>query len=147
VPYSPGVAFSPEVNKLLAASGEGKVYIFDGSTYDLITTVDFEGGADNLRYDAETKRVYVACGDDEKNGAIATIDATTNQRLDEEYKLGGEPESCQLEKSGPNIYVNVPPLKQIVVINRATKQLKRWPLKGPPVISGFASTVLFTNVR
>jgi hypothetical protein len=28
--------------------------------------------------------------------------------------LGGEPESFQLEKMGPNIYVNVPDLKQIV---------------------------------
>lgn len=130
VPYSQGVAFSPETNKLFAASAEGKVYIFDGTTYDLISTIDFEGGADNLRYDAATKRVYVACGDDEKTGAIATIDAVTNQRLDEEYKLDGEPESFQLEKSGPNIYVNVPPLKQIVVINRATKEIKRWPLKG-----------------
>jgi hypothetical protein len=130
VPYSQGVAFSPETNKLFAASAEGKVYIFDGSTYNLITTVDFEGGADNLRYEATTKRVYVACGDDEKTGGIATIDAVTNQRLDEEYKLGGEPESFQLEKSGPNIYVNVPPLKQIVVVNRETKAIKRWPLKG-----------------
>ncbi|HVS87557.1 MAG TPA: YncE family protein [Candidatus Acidoferrum sp.] len=130
IPYPQGVAFSPEANKLFAASGGGKVYIYDGTTYDLITTVDFEGGADNLRYDAANKRVYVACGDDEKTGAIATIDATTNQRLDEEYKLGGEPESFQLEKSGPNIYVNVPPLKQIVVINRATKEIKRWDLKG-----------------
>lgn len=130
VPYSQGLAFSPETNKLFAASGEGKVYIYDAKTYDLVTTVDFEGGADNLRYDATTKRVYVACGDNEKTAAIATIDATTNQRLDEEYKLGGEPESFQLEKSGPNIYVNVPPLKQIVVINRVTKEIKRWPLKG-----------------
>jgi DNA-binding beta-propeller fold protein YncE len=130
VPYPQGVAFSPETNKLFAASGEGKVYIYDGTTYDLITTVDFEGGADNLRYDPATKRVYVACGDDERTGAIATIDATTNQRLGEEYKLGGEPESFQLEKSGPNIYVNVPPLKQIVVINRTTKEIKHWNLTG-----------------
>lgn len=128
VPYSQGVTFSPEANKLFVASGEGRVYIYDGSTYNLITTIDFEGGADNLRYDAATKRVYVACGDDEKTGAIATIDAVTNQRLEEEYKLGGEPESFQLERSGPNIYVNVPPLKQIVVVNRATKEIKRWPL-------------------
>src|ERR1700746_2008449 len=128
VPYSQGVAFSPETNKLFAASAEGKVYIFDGSTYNLITTVDFEGGADNLRYEATTKRVYVACGDDEKTGGTATMDAVTNQRLDEEYKLGGEPESFQLEKSGPNIYVNVPALKQIVVVNRETKALTRWSL-------------------
>lgn len=31
----------------------------------------------------------------------------------------------QLEKNGPNIFVNVPPLKQIVVIDRNTKEMKR----------------------
>jgi len=111
VPDPQGVAFSPETNKLFVASGRGKVYIYDGKTYEPITAIDFDGGADNLRYDAASKRVYVGCGDDEKNGAIAMIDANTNRRLDEEYKLGGEPESFQLEKSGPNIYVNVPDLK------------------------------------
>jgi DNA-binding beta-propeller fold protein YncE len=128
VPSPQGVAFSPETNKLFVASEKGKVYVYDGDSFKLIATLDFEGGADNLRYDAPTKRVYVGCGDDEKNSAIAAIDAVTNKRLDEVYKLGGEPESFQLEKSGPNIYVNVPGLKQIVVINRTTKELTRWSL-------------------
>jgi len=92
--------------------------------------VDFEGGADNLRYDAGNKRVYVGCGDSEKTGAIGTIDAVTNVRLDDTYKLGGEPESFQLERSGPNIYVNVPELKQIVVVNRETKAITHWTLQG-----------------
>jgi DNA-binding beta-propeller fold protein YncE len=127
VPDPQGEGFSSEANKIFSASGAGKLYIFDGKTYGLITTVDFPGGADNLRYDAATKRVYVACGD-EKTGAIATVNAMTNQRLDEEYKLGGQPESFQLEKSGPNIYVNLPGLKQIAVINRKTKEITRWPL-------------------
>jgi hypothetical protein len=130
VPDPQGIAFSPEMNKIFVASGRGKVYVYDGKSYDQIATVDFPGGADNMRYDAGTKRVYVGCGDDEKTGAIAMIDATTNQRLEEEYKLGGEPESFQLEKSGPNIYVNVPDSKEIVVINRTTKQITHWPLKG-----------------
>ena len=128
IPNPQGVTFSPEANKLFVASEKGKVYIYDGDSFKLITTLDFDGGADNMRYDAATKRVYVGFGDDEKNAAIAAIDAMTNKRLDEVYKLGGEPESFQLEKSGPNIYVNVPDLKQIVVINRATKELARWPL-------------------
>ena len=128
VPNPQGVAFSPEANKLFVASEKGKLYIYDGDSYKLITTLDFDGGADNLRYDAATKRVYVGCGDDEKNSAIAAVDAMTNKRLDEVYKLGGEPESFQLEKSGPNIYVNVPDLKQIVTINRTTKELTRWPV-------------------
>jgi DNA-binding beta-propeller fold protein YncE len=128
VPNPQGVAFSPEANKLFVASEKGKLYIYDGDSYKLLATLDFEGGADNLRYDAANKRVYVGCGDDEKNSAIAAVDAMTNKRLDEVYKLGGEPESFQLEKNGPDIYVNVPDLKQIVVINRTTKELTRWPL-------------------
>jgi len=130
VPDPQGVAFSPDTNKLFVASGKGQLHIYDAKSYDPIATLDFDGGADNLRYDASTKRVYVGCGDGEKNGAIAAVDAVTNQRLDEEYKLGGEPEAFQLEQAGPNIYVNVPDLKQVVVVNRATRQIARWPLKG-----------------
>lgn len=151
VPDPQGVAFSPETNKLFVASGAGKVYIYDGKSYDQIAAIDFPGGADNMRYDAATKRVYVGCGDDEKSGAIAMIDATTNQRLEEEYKLGGEPESFQLEKSGPNIYVNVPDSKEIVVVNRATKQITHWPLQGVesnfPMALDEADHRLFVGVR
>jgi DNA-binding beta-propeller fold protein YncE len=128
VPNPQGVAFSPETNKLFVASEKGKVYIYDGDTYKQQAALDFDGGADNLRYDPATKRVYVGCGDDEKNSAIAAIDATTNKRTDEVYKLGGEPESFQLEKNGPFIYVNVPDLKQILAINRTTKEITRWPV-------------------
>jgi hypothetical protein len=101
-----------------------------GKSYDQITTIDFQRGADNLRYDVATRRVYVGCGDDEKTGGIAMIDASTNQRLEEKYKLGGEPESFQLEKMGPNIYVKVPELKQIVVVNRSTKEIHHWSFNG-----------------
>ena len=130
VPDPQGIAFSPETNKLFVASGRGQVYIYDGKSYQQIAALDFPGGADNLRYDAATKRVYVGCGDDEKTGAIAVIDAVTNQRLAGDYKLGGEPESFQLEQSGPHIYVNVPDLKQIVVIDRSTGKITHWPLNG-----------------
>jgi hypothetical protein len=151
VPNPQGVAYSPEAHKLFVASAKGKLYIYDGDSFNLITTIDFQGGADNLRYDAATKRVYVGCGDDEKSGAIATVDAMTNQRLDEEYKLGGEPESFQLEKSGPNIYVNIPDLKQIAVINRDTKAITRWPLTGLglnfPMALDEADHRLFVGVR
>jgi len=87
VPGPQGVAFSPDANKLFVASEKGKVYIYDGDAFKLQTTLDFDGGADNLRYDAATKRVYVGCGDDEKNSAIAAIDAMTSKRTDEVYKL------------------------------------------------------------
>lgn len=127
VPDPQGVAYSPETKKIFVGSGTGKLYIYDGTSFDLLTTIDFPGGADNVRYDAANKRIYVACGDD-RTGAIVAVDAATNRRLDEEYALGSQPESFQLETSGPNIYVNLPGLKQIAVINRATKAVTRWSL-------------------
>jgi len=127
IPNPQGVVYSPESKKLFAASSKGKLYIYDGVTFDLIKDIDFHGDVDNLRYDAANQRVYVGYGEDE-TGAIATIDANTNGRLPEEYKLGAHPESFQLEASGPNIYVNLPDLKQIAVINRKTREITRWPM-------------------
>jgi WD40 repeat protein len=39
VPNPQGVAFSPEANKLFVASEKGKVYIYDGDSYKLITKI------------------------------------------------------------------------------------------------------------
>lgn len=64
VPNPQGAVFSPERNKLFVGSGEGKLYIYDGSSFDLLTTLDFHGDVDNLRYDSATKRVYVGYGED-----------------------------------------------------------------------------------
>jgi DNA-binding beta-propeller fold protein YncE len=127
VPTTQGVAYSPETNKLFVASAKGKLYVYDGTSFDLITAIDFQGDVDNLRYDPQDKRVYVGYGDDE-TAAIGIVDATTNKRLEGEYKLGAHPESFQLEASGPNIFVNLPDLKQIAVINKTTRAITRWTL-------------------
>lgn len=127
VPTPQGVVYSPETNKLFVGSDKGRLYLYDGTTFDLITSIDFGDDVDNLRYDAADKRVYVGYGD-EKTGAIAMVDALTNKRLDQEFKLGAHPESFQLAASGPEIYVNLPDLKQIAVVNRSTHSITRWPL-------------------
>jgi hypothetical protein len=129
IPEPQGIAFAIGLNKLFVASRKGKLYVYDGTDYKLITAIDYNADVDNLRYDVPTKRVYVGYGDEDK-AAIGMVDATTNQRLDEVYKTGAHPESYQLEKSGPNIYVNLEDLKQIGVIDRTTKKLTKWDL--PP---------------
>jgi DNA-binding beta-propeller fold protein YncE len=127
VPTPQGVAYSPETNKLFVGSDEGKLYVYDGTTFDPITSIDFGDDVDNLRYDPAEKRLYVGYGD-EKTGAIGMVDASSNKRLDEEFKLGAHPESFQLAASGSNIYVNLPDLKQIAVVNRSTHSVTRWPI-------------------
>jgi sugar lactone lactonase YvrE len=127
IPNPQGLAFAPDAKKLFVASSKGKLRIYAGENFDLVKEIDFHGDVDNLRYDAATHRVYVGFGEDE-TGAIGIVDAVTNQRLPEEYKLGAHPESFQLETAGPNIYVNLPDLKQIAVINRKTGAVTRWPM-------------------
>ena len=39
MPTPQGVAYSPETNKLFVGSDEGKLYIYDGTTFDLITAI------------------------------------------------------------------------------------------------------------
>ncbi len=127
MPTPQGVVYSPETNKIFVGSDEGKLYIYDGTTFVVLKSIDFGDDVDNLRYDVAEKRVYVGYGD-ERTGAIAMIDAATNQRLESEYKLGAHPESFQLAPTGPNIYVNLPDLKQVAVVNRSTHSVLRWPL-------------------
>ena len=83
VPTPQGVAYSPETNKLFVGSDEGKLYVYDGTTFDLITSIEFGDDVDNLRYDAAEKRVYVGYGD-EKTGAIGMVDPATNKRIADE---------------------------------------------------------------
>jgi len=127
IPRPQGVVYAPDAKKLFVASSQGLLRIFDGTNFNLLKEIDFHGDVDNLRYDPSTHRVYVGYGEDE-TGAIGTVDALTNERLPEEYKLGAHPESFQLESQGPNIYVNLPDLKQVAVINRKTAAITRWPM-------------------
>lgn len=127
VPVPQGVVYVPETNKLFVGSDEGKLYVYDGTTFDLTASIDFGDDVDNLRYDAAERKVYVGYGD-EQTGAIGVIDATTTKRVGQDFKLGAHPESFQLEASGLDIFVNLPDLKQIAVIHRKTGAVKKWPL-------------------
>ncbi len=149
IPRPQGVVYCPEVNKLFVGSDEGKLYIYDATSFALMTSIDFGDDVDNLRYDGASKSVYVGYGDEEA-GAIAMVDATTNQRLPREFKLGAHPESFQLETSGPNIYVNLPDLKQIAAIDRKTGHITRWPVafdSNFPMALDEASHRLFVATR
>lgn len=126
ITHPQGVVFSPETNKLFVASAKGKLYVYDGGSFALQTTIDFHIDADNLRYDPTAKQVYLGYGEDE-TGAIAVIDAITNKQLDN-FTVGAHPESFQLEANGPRIFVNLPDAQQIVFVNRKTHEVAKWPM-------------------
>ena len=112
-----GVGFVPEFNKLFVANAKtGSCDILDGSSLKVVRSVKFPDDADNIRYDPKARRVYVGYG----NGGLGVIDADSGKEVGA-IKLDGHPESFQLEKSGPRIFVNIPTSEKIVVADREKK--------------------------
>jgi DNA-binding beta-propeller fold protein YncE len=122
-----GVGFIAEFNKIFVANAKsGACDVFDGSSFKPIKSIKFSDDADNIRYDAAARRVYVGYG----SGALGIIDAATGDQLGE-IKLEGHPESFQLEKSGPRIFVNIPTSQKIIVVDREKRAVTTsWPTSG-----------------
>src|SRR5215469_16126213 len=125
-----GPLYVPEVDKLYVANAEdGKVKVYDGATYTLRKVIDFGVDPDNMRYDEDSKTVFVGFGQEE--GGIAMIDPRTDERVGQVYKTGGHPESFQVEARGGHIFVNVPDAGSVVEsVDRKTGAVTKWPLKG-----------------
>jgi DNA-binding beta-propeller fold protein YncE len=121
-----GVGFIPEFNKIFIANGKsGACDVFDGSSFKRIKRVKFSDDADNIRYDVTARRVYIGYG----SGGLGVIDAARDELLGA-IKLEGHPESFQLEKSGPRIFVNIPTAQKVVVVDREKKATATaWPTR------------------
>src|SRR5437660_1169397 len=108
-----GVLYVAESDRIYVANGDdGSVRIFDGSSYAPLKRLDYGDDADNVRYDAGRKRVYVGYG----SGGLGEIDDEGNKVTD--IKLDAHPESFQLEKDSPRMYVNLPKSRKVAVVDR-----------------------------
>ncbi len=108
-----GTLYVADKNRLFVASDkDGTVKMFDGTSFELLKTIEYGDDADNLRYDAKHQRVYVGFG----GGALGELD-TEGQKISE-TKLDAHPESFQLEKGSSRIYVNLPGSRKVVVVDR-----------------------------
>src|SRR5262249_2553303 len=70
--------------------------------------------ADNIRYDATAKKIYVGFG----SGGIAVINPSNGAEIGS-IKLSTHPEAFELEKNGNRIFVNVPTARHVAVADRA----------------------------
>ena len=120
-----GIAALPDPHVVAVANGEGEgLQILDPADYRILRSVALGDDADNVRYDPVAKRLYVGYG----TGAIAAIDPATGAIVGR-ATLAGHPESFQLERSGPRIFVNVPSAGHIAVVDRtAMKVVATWPV-------------------
>lgn len=122
-----GIAVASDANVIAVANGAGEgLQFLSANDYRPAQTVRLGDDSDNVRYDASSKRVYVGFG----SGALAAV-SPTDARVIGETKLQGHPESFQLERSGPRVFVNVPTADRVVVIDRdAMKTVASWPVVG-----------------
>ena len=107
----------------VANGGSGDLVLLDATDYHVVARVALGSDADNVRYDASAKQLFVGYG----SGAIARV-ALDGKRIGE-VKLAGHPESFQLEPSGSRIFVNVPDARQVAVLDRTSmSMIGTWPV-------------------
>lgn len=129
-----GVYYWPAQNRLYVANGgNGKVDVFDAGSFQRIRQYDFNSDPDNIRFDPREKELFVGYG----NGALGVINAPLGSRVGD-VVLDAHPESFQLERQGPRIFVNIPGgissvLKtgHVSVIDRRTRTvIAKWEIEG-----------------
>jgi DNA-binding beta-propeller fold protein YncE len=114
-----GVAFVPELDRLLVANDEGGICkIFDAKSFQQLSELSLKDDADNVRYDNVAKKIYVGFG----SGGIAIINPADAKQIGS-IKLSAHPEAFELEKHGGRIFVNVPNARHVAVIDREKNQV------------------------
>jgi len=109
-----GVAYLPERDRLFVANDEGGICrIYDAKSFQQLSELSLKDDADNVRYDAASKKIYVGFG----NGGIAIVNAVDGTQTGS-IKLSAHPEAFELERNGKRIFVNVPNSRHVAVIDR-----------------------------
>ena len=122
-----GIVVVSDAKLVAVANGQGEgVQFIDAGDYRPMRAVKLGDDSDNVRYDLAAGRLFVGFS----GGALAAVNPADGKVLGE-AKLAGHPESFQLERSGSRVFINVPTVDQIAVVDRtAMKVLATWPLAG-----------------
>lgn len=119
------IVFRPETRRLFVSNGDGKVRTFNSDNYEAGRVLELREKANNLRFDANTKELFVGIG--KTFGAISVVD-TRSDRVTAEIPLAAFPKQFEIE--GDRIYVNVPTANHVAVISRAAKKVvATWPVR------------------
>lgn len=113
-----GVAYIPNLQEIFIANGgNGDCYFYNALNFEKIASVHLSSDADDVRYDSAEGKVYVGYG----SGGIAIIDAITHKQVGD-IKLPAHPESFQIDKALNLLFVNMPGVNMVGVID--LKQMK-----------------------
>jgi DNA-binding beta-propeller fold protein YncE len=118
-----GIACIPEPNRIFVATDKGGICkVYDGNSFQELKELDLQDDADNVRYDAATKKIFVGFG----SGGIAVIDAANGRQIGS-IKLSAHPEAFALEQHGNRMFVNVPDARHVAVLDREKGEvISKW---------------------
>ena len=151
------VVYIPELNRIFVSNGkDSKVDVFDAKLFNFIKEIKLPSDdADNMRYDANSKLLYVGYGE----GSLGIINVT-NYNIRGDIRLSGHPESFQLEDykqallgRKQRIFINVPQSNSIEVVDDIQKRIvsKIWPITNAqnnfPMALDEANHRLFVGTR
>jgi DNA-binding beta-propeller fold protein YncE len=143
-----GVAYSADLDRVFVGLGSGGLCnIFDGEAYKPLKTIKFTDDADNVRYDAARKLVFVAHAEK----ALGVVDAKT-YAVKADLKLPGQAEGFQIAPGRPLLYLVIPSPSQVAVIDiDKLEVMATHPLKlaggGHPLVIDDANKRLFIGCR
>ncbi len=120
-----GVGYVPTTDHLYVSNaGDGSVRVFSGGDYTAVGQINLGEDADNIRVDNAANQVIVGYG----NGGLAMIDAKSVRKI-ADIPLRAHPESFQLDPGSAKIFVNLPAVHAIAVVDRQSgKQIADWPV-------------------
>jgi DNA-binding beta-propeller fold protein YncE len=144
-----GAALVPELSSVaIANGGTGTLQLIDAAALTTRWTIAIGADADNVRFDAAAKRLYVAA-----EGGLYAVDPAAG-RVVGKIPFSGHPESFQLESGSTRAFANLPGLlhSTIVVSDRATMGVTaQWPTQdcggNYPMAMDEASHRLFVGCR
>lgn len=132
--FPQGVFYSADFNRLFVANGgDGTVKSFRGDSFELIDSLSVGANPDHVGYDQATKYLYVGI-----RGALSVIDTRTNKQIGV-IRTDTHPGGIKVETSGPRIFVTLPGLPKVGVVDRVKRQqTAAWPLTGVPGVVALA---------
>jgi len=121
-----GIGYAPTTDTVYVANArDGSVRLFRGDNYTLVGSIELGNDADNIRFDAAANRFLIGYG----AGALAVIDVTQARKI-ADFRLPAHPEGFQIGRSDDRVFVNLPTVRAVVVLDAADGQEKsKWPLR------------------
>jgi hypothetical protein len=104
-----GVGYIPQTREILVANaGNGDCYFYSAQNFEKTGSLHLKSDADDVRYDSNTKKLYVGYGE----GGIAVIEAESHKQL-ADIKLQVHPESFQIDQKLNLLFVNLLDAKMV----------------------------------